>query len=103
VNTLEEHLGLAGHVRFVVEHQKQGRTHRHTIWSRIDVASMTAVRMTDDFEKHQMIARMLEKRFGLTRGRSVLGRRGPPARTRNADLRPGRVSGDRQAALIRGR
>ena len=73
VHTLEQHLGLVGHARFVVEHQKQGRTHRHTIWSRIDVASMTAVRMTDDFEKHQTVARMLEKRFGLARGRSVLG------------------------------
>jgi hypothetical protein len=77
VNTLEEHLGLPGHARFVVEHRKQGRTHRHVIWSRINVASMTAVAMTNDFETHQTVARELEQRFSLARGRSVLG----PTRT----------------------
>jgi hypothetical protein len=84
VNTLEKYLALEGHARFVVEHRKQGRTHRHVIWSRIDVASMTAVGMTDDFEKHQTVARLLEKRFSLERGRSVLGP------TRTAGPRPSR-------------
>jgi len=74
VETLEKHLRLDGHARFVVEHQKAGRTHRHVVWSRIDVASMTAVTMTDDYEKHQTVARLLEKKFRLARGRSVLGR-----------------------------
>jgi hypothetical protein len=74
VNTLEKHLGLEGHARFVVEHQKHGRTHRHVIWSRIDVASMTAVRMDDNYEKHETVARALEKKFDLERGCSVLGR-----------------------------
>jgi hypothetical protein len=84
VNTLEEHLGFKGHARFVVEHRKQGRTHRHVIWSRINVARMTAVSMTDDFEKHQTVAREVEKRFSLERGRSVLGP------TRTAGPRPSR-------------
>jgi hypothetical protein len=84
VETLEQHLQLEGHARFVVEHRKQGRTHRHVIWSRIDIASMTAVAMTDDFEKHQTVARELEKQFSLERGRSVLGP------TRTAGPRPSR-------------
>lgn len=84
VGTLSEHLGLTGHARFTVEHHKAGRTHRHVIWSRISAETMTAVRMTDDYEKHQTVARILEKRFGLARGRSVLG----PAK--GAGTRPSR-------------
>jgi Relaxase/Mobilisation nuclease domain len=42
VDTLETNLGLDGQPRFVVEHEKEGRVHRHVIWSRIDVDTMTA-------------------------------------------------------------
>jgi hypothetical protein len=73
VDTLETQLLLTGHARFVVEHHKAGRTHRHVIWSRIDVKRMRAVKMTDDYEKHQAVARELERRFGLAPGASVLG------------------------------
>jgi hypothetical protein len=73
VDTLEKNLGLTGHSRFVVEHHKKGRTHRHVIWSRIAVPRMRAVRMTDDYEKHQATARHLEIAFGLQQGESVLG------------------------------
>ena len=77
VETLERHLGLEGHARFVVEHQKKGRTHRHVIWSRIDVNTMRAAVMADDYAKHQAAARELELAFGLTSVKSVLG----PARS----------------------
>jgi hypothetical protein len=73
IDMLEANLGLQGHARFVVEHQKKSRTHRHIIWLRIDVESMRAVKMTDDYEQHQATARQLEKSFRLKRGRSVLG------------------------------
>lgn len=73
VDTLEENLGLEGHARFVVEHSKKGRTHRHVIWSRIAVARMRAVAMTDDYEKHQATARYLEHKFHLEHVPSVLG------------------------------
>lgn len=84
VDRLEERLGLKGHARFVVEHRKHGRTHRHVIWSRTNVASMTAVATTDDFEKHQAVARELEQLFSLERVSSVLGP------TRTAGARPSR-------------
>jgi hypothetical protein len=71
---LEENLCLAGQARFIVEHKKEGCTHRHVIWSRIDIASMTAVVMADDYEKHQATARKLERAFELTRVQSVSGR-----------------------------
>jgi hypothetical protein len=77
-DTLEEHLGLKGNARFVVEHYKAGRTHRHVIWSRIDVNAMRAVPMTDDYEKHQLVSRELEKRFGLRPEQSVRTRASGP-------------------------
>lgn len=73
VDTLERYLWLAGHSRFVVEHQKKGRTHRHVIWSRINVKTMRAVAMPDDYAKHQAAARELEAAFGLKAVESVLG------------------------------
>jgi hypothetical protein len=39
---LERKLGLDGQARFIVEHEKEGRIHRHVIWSRIDPDTMTA-------------------------------------------------------------
>jgi hypothetical protein len=72
-DTLERHLALDGHARFVVEHQKAGRTHRHVVWSRIDVRAMRAVVMADDYAKHQAAARELEALFELEAVASVLG------------------------------
>jgi hypothetical protein len=70
---LEENLGLTGHARFIVEHQKKARVHRHVIWLRIVVSTMRAVKMTDDYEKHQATARQLEREFRLQSVNSVLG------------------------------
>jgi hypothetical protein len=84
VDTLERNLRLTGHARFVVEHRKEGRTHRHVIWSRIDVTVMRAVVMANDYEKHQTTARELEKAFALESVPSVWGR------TRASGPRPSR-------------
>jgi len=73
VDTLERYLVLTGHARFVVEHHKKGRTHRHVIWSRINVTTMRAAAMPDDYAKHQAAARELEAAFGLKAVESVLG------------------------------
>ncbi len=73
VDALEERLGLEGQARFVVEHEKHGRVHRHVVWSRINVDRMKAIRMDNDFVKHQAVSRQLEQEFGLEQGRSVLG------------------------------
>ena len=73
VKLLEKTLGLEYNARFVVEHQKKGRTHRHVVWSRIEVPRMRAVEMTDDYAKHQTVARQLEREFGLKSVKSVLG------------------------------
>ena len=73
VDELEKRLGLEGQARFVVEHEKKGRIHRHVVWSRIDVDKMKAVKVPYDFARHQAVARQLEQEFGLRQGRSVLG------------------------------
>jgi len=84
VDTLERNLGLIGHARFIVEHHKEGRTHRHVIWSRIDVKTVRAVVMANDYETHQATARELEKAFALETVASVWGR------TRASGPRPAR-------------
>jgi len=72
VDTLERNLGLDGQPRFVVEHEKEGRVHRHVIWSRIDVDSMTARNDSLTYRKHEQAAREIEKQCGLEPVASVL-------------------------------
>jgi len=74
---LEQNLGLDGHARFVVEHEKQGRVHRHVFWSRIDPETMTAVSDSKTYRIHEKTADELEKAFGhepTPRGRGPEGR-----------------------------
>ena len=78
VDTLEKTLGLEGQARFVVEHEKNGRVHRHVVWSRIDPETMTAISDSQNYAKHQQAARELEQAFGLEPVQSVnLGAEGP--------------------------
>jgi hypothetical protein len=77
VDTLEKHLGLEGQPRFVVEHEKVGkdgesRVHRHVIWSRIDVDTMTARSDSLTYRKHEQAAREIERDCGLEPVESVL-------------------------------
>lgn len=72
VDRLEKNLGLNGQSRLVVEHEKEGRAHRHVIWSRIDPDSLTAISDSHNFAKHSATARELEKEFDLEPVRPVL-------------------------------
>lgn len=65
IDELEANLGLEGQSRFVVEHQKEGRTHRHVIWSRIDPDTLTAISDSNNYRKHEQTSRALEAAFGL--------------------------------------
>lgn len=42
IDRVEERLGLTGQPRAVVAHEKEGRSHIHCVWSRIDAETMTA-------------------------------------------------------------
>jgi hypothetical protein len=59
IERIEAKLGLSGHPRIIVFHEKQGRRHAHCVWSRIDAETMTAVRMSHDRRKLGDISREL--------------------------------------------
>lgn len=67
VDLLEANLGLEGHQRAVVEHVKEGRAHYHVVWNRVDVDTLTAVRMSHNYLAHEVTARELEREFDLER------------------------------------
>jgi hypothetical protein len=46
IDRIEERLGLTGQPRAIVFHEKEGRTHAHCVWSRIDGQSMTAKQLS---------------------------------------------------------
>jgi hypothetical protein len=71
-DALERNLGLTGHARFVVEHDKDGRVHRHIVWSRIDPETMTATSDSFTARDHERTSRELEEAFGLEPVESVL-------------------------------
>ena len=67
VDALEERLGLGGHPRLVVEHEKHAREHLHVVWARTDLTLMRAVHDGHNYRKHEEVARDLERRFGHDR------------------------------------
>jgi Relaxase/Mobilisation nuclease domain len=67
IDALEAKLGLTGHARVVVLHEKLGREHVHVVWSRIDLQTMRSVSDSHNYRKHEEVARDLERRFGHER------------------------------------
>ena len=67
IDALEEKLGLVGHQRVVVMHEKHGREHFHVVWTRIDLDHMRSVSDSHNYRKHEEVARDLERRFGHER------------------------------------
>lgn len=63
---LARELGLQGQPCLVVEHEKDGRTHQHVIWSRINADTMTAIHDGHNYRKHEEAARAIEAAFSLT-------------------------------------
>ena len=64
VDALEKKLGLEGHARVVVLHEKLGREHMHVVWSRIDLGRMASVPDSHNYRKHEEVSRALEREFG---------------------------------------
>ena len=67
IDALEAKLGLTGHSRVVVMHEKLGREHIHVVWSRIDLQQMKSVSDRHNYRKHEEVSRDLERRFGHER------------------------------------
>jgi hypothetical protein len=84
VDALESELQLTDQPRFIVEHEKEGRIHRHVVWSRIDADTMTAISDSHNYRRHEEVATALEEAFGheataraLTRDKDTTPRPGP--------------------------
>ena len=94
-DTLEKNLGLAGQPRFVVEHEKEGRTHRHVVWLRVDLDTLKAIPDSWDYTQHQKTSRTLEETFGLEPVNGVLGPDGKRVKRRpkNQEVMRGDRSG----------
>lgn len=84
---MERHLGLEGQPRVVFEHEKEGRVHRHVVWSRIDADTMKARSDSLTYRKHEAAAREIERDCGLAPVESVLvkDREGPRPERRAKD------------------
>jgi hypothetical protein len=67
IDALEEKLGLTGHARVVVMHEKKDREHLHVVWSRINLETNRSVSDSHNYRKHEECARDLERRFGHER------------------------------------
>ncbi|MEP4987385.1 MAG: relaxase/mobilization nuclease domain-containing protein [Paracoccaceae bacterium] len=65
-NKAEERLGLKGQPRAIVLHTKNGRTHAHAVWCRIDTDNMKAVQLSFTKRKMQDLSRELYREHGWT-------------------------------------
>lgn len=95
VDVLEKNLGLTGQPRFVVEHEKAGRVHRHVVWSRVDPDSMTLINDSHNLYIRERTAHELERDFGLEIGRSINEVRQEPGREQKWEIFRGKDSGIR--------
>lgn len=66
IDRVENRLGLSGQPRAIVFHEKEGRRHCHTVWSRIDRQEMKAIPLPYTKRKLQEIARELYLEHGWT-------------------------------------
>lgn len=64
VDVLEEELGLIGHPRAVVLHEKHGRQHIHVVWARTDIDTMTLRSDSHNYQAHERASQRLELEFG---------------------------------------
>ncbi|WP_321342281.1 relaxase [Breoghania sp.] len=64
IERIEGELGLEEHPRAIVFHEKEGRRHAHTVWSRIDGAAMKAVNLPYYKRTLNGIARDLYREHG---------------------------------------
>lgn len=68
---LEKKLGLEGHQRIIVEHEKNGGVHRHFFWNRVNQETIVAARMSWNYVQHEQTAREIENAFGLQKVQGV--------------------------------
>lgn len=72
IDAIEKKLGLEGHSRAIVFHEKEGRRHAHCVWSRIDTEKMKAVRLSHFKIKLRDISRELYLEHGWQMPRGLM-------------------------------
>jgi Relaxase/Mobilisation nuclease domain len=73
----ERQRGIApGQLRFVVEHEKKGRIHRHVIWLRLDLPTLKAFPDGMPLQVCQAAQQEIEEKLGLKPGRHRVKRGG---------------------------
>lgn len=100
IEEIERKLSLVGQPRIIVFHEKNGRRHCHTIWSRIDAEKLTAINMAHFKRKLMEISRYLFLKHGwkLPKGMQRGEERRPALAAGNRSLRH---HGHRTAASAR--
>lgn len=66
VDTLQRHLGLDGHQRVLVGHQKKGRRHVHVVWCRAHPETLRIASDSHSYRKHEAASRELEQRWACS-------------------------------------
>ncbi len=66
--------GLEGRQCIIIEHHKNGRTHQHAVFNRVDFETGKALNMGHTHRKNELISRLLELEFGhkLVKGKQGL-------------------------------
>jgi len=99
VDTLERIWALKGSRASSSSMKKEGRVHRHVIWSRIDADTMTALPDSLTYPKHELAAREIERDFGLKPRAFRAGERAAGASARTAGQGILKASGPWQTGL----
>ena len=74
IKDIEKELGLEGQPRAIVFHEKEGRRHCHTVWSRIDIDQMKAINLPYYKMKLQDISRQLYFQYGWQMPKGLLNK-----------------------------
>ena len=72
---IEEKTGLTDQPRVVVFHEKEGRRHCHSVWSRIDTDEMKAINLPYFKMKLQDISRQLYFQYGWQMPRGLMNKK----------------------------
>lgn len=64
---LEKELGLEGHPRAIVLHEKKGRQHIHVVWQRTNSETMTLASDSWNYRAHERASARMEEEFGHER------------------------------------
>lgn len=99
IEEIERKVGLVGQPRIVVFHEKNGRRHCHCVWSRIDAAKLTAVRMSHFKRKLMEVSHVLYLKHGwkLPKGMEKGQPRSPLQLTRQEYRQAVRLAEDGEA------